>query len=59
MIDKEQWSLMGTDIKGKIYEGLLRKMPKTPKAVQGNILRHVLNQNNGSLSSSQTNENHY
>lgn len=25
MIDKEEWSLMGTDIKGQIYEGLLEK----------------------------------
>jgi hypothetical protein len=31
MIDKEQWSLMGADIKGKIYEGLLEKMPRTPE----------------------------
>ena len=23
MIDKENWSLMGADVKGKIYEGLL------------------------------------
>ncbi len=25
MINKEQWTLMGTDVKGKIYEGLLEK----------------------------------
>ena len=25
MIDKEQWSLMGTDVKGKIYERLLER----------------------------------
>jgi hypothetical protein len=30
MIDKE-WSLMGADIKGKIYEGLLEKMLRTPR----------------------------
>jgi type I restriction enzyme M protein len=25
LIDKENWNLMGADIKGKIYEGLLEK----------------------------------
>ena len=25
LIDKENWNLMGADIKGKIYEGLIRK----------------------------------
>ena len=25
MVDKEQWSMMGADLKGKIYEGLLEK----------------------------------
>lgn len=35
MIDKEQWSLMGTDIKGKIYEGLLEKNAKDTKSGAG------------------------
>lgn len=26
MIDNENWSMMGTDVKGKIYEGLLEKI---------------------------------
>jgi Type I restriction-modification system methyltransferase subunit len=42
MIDKEQWTVMGTDVKGKIYEGLLEKTPKIPKAVLGSILHRVL-----------------
>ena len=35
MIDKEQWSLMGTDIKGKIYEGLLEKNAEDTKSGAG------------------------
>lgn len=35
MIDKEQWSLMGTDIKGKIYEGLLEKNAEDTKSGTG------------------------
>ena len=35
MIDKEQWSLMGTDIKGKIYEGLLEKNAEDTKRAAG------------------------
>ena len=27
LINKEDWNMMGADIKGKIYEGLLEKMP--------------------------------
>jgi type I restriction enzyme M protein len=41
MIGKEQWTMMGVDVKGKIYEGLLEKMPKILKVVQGNIFPHV------------------
>lgn len=35
MIDKEQWNLMGTDIKGKIYEGLLEKNAEDTKSGAG------------------------
>jgi type I restriction enzyme M protein len=36
MIDQESWVRMGADVKGDIYEGLLEKIPKTPKAEQVN-----------------------
>lgn len=42
MIDKEQWSMMGAYVKGKIYESLLKKMQNTPKVVQVKILHQVL-----------------
>jgi type I restriction enzyme M protein len=35
MIDKEQWSLMGADIKGQIYEGLLEKNAEDTKSGAG------------------------
>lgn len=35
MIDKEQWSMMGVDIKGKIYEGLLEKNAEDTKSGAG------------------------
>jgi type I restriction enzyme M protein len=35
MIDQEQWSLMGADIKGKIYEGLLEKNAEDTKSGAG------------------------
>jgi type I restriction enzyme M protein len=35
MIDKEQWSTMGTDIKGQIYEGLLEKNAEDTKSGAG------------------------
>ncbi len=35
MIDKELWSLMGTDVKGKIYEGLLEKNAEDTKSGAG------------------------
>ncbi len=35
MIDKENWSLMGTDLKGKIYEGLLEKNAEDVKTGAG------------------------
>ncbi|WP_410512108.1 class I SAM-dependent DNA methyltransferase [Paenibacillus sp. BR2-3] len=35
MIDKEQWSLMGADIKGQIYEGLLEKNAEDIKSGAG------------------------
>ena len=35
MIDKEQWSLMGADLKGNIYEGLLEKNAEDTKSGAG------------------------
>ncbi|KAB2834025.1 MAG: SAM-dependent DNA methyltransferase [Candidatus Brocadia sp.] len=35
MIDKEQWSIMGTDVKGQIYEGLLEKNAEDTKSGAG------------------------
>lgn len=35
MIDKEQWSMMGVDVKGKIYEGLLEKNAEDTKSGAG------------------------
>lgn len=35
MIDKEQWSSMGADLKGKIYEGLLEKNAEDTKSGAG------------------------
>ena len=35
MIDKEQWTLMGADVKGKIYEGLLEKNAEDTKSGAG------------------------
>jgi len=35
MIDKEQWSMMGADVKGKIYEGLLEKNAEDTKSGAG------------------------
>lgn len=35
MIDQEQWSLMGADIKGKIYEGLLERNAEDTKSGAG------------------------
>ncbi len=35
MIDKEQWSTMGADIKGQIYEGLLEKNAEDVKSGAG------------------------
>lgn len=35
LIDKEDWSMMGTDIKGKIYEGLLEKNAEDTKSGAG------------------------
>jgi len=33
MINKEQWTVMGADVKGKIYEGLLEKNAEDTKSV--------------------------
>jgi len=35
MIDKEQWSMMGTDVKGKIYERLLERNAEDVKSGAG------------------------
>lgn len=35
MIDREDWALMGADIKGKIYEGLLQKNAEDTKSGAG------------------------
>jgi type I restriction enzyme M protein len=35
MIDKEQWNMMGTDVKGEIYEGLLEKNAEDTKSGAG------------------------
>jgi len=35
MINKEEWALMGSDIKGKIYEGLLEKNAEDTKSGAG------------------------
>ena len=35
LIDKEQWSSMGADVKGKIYEGLLEKNAEDTKSGAG------------------------
>lgn len=35
MINKEQWSLMGADVKGQIYEGLLEKNAEDTKSGAG------------------------
>ena len=35
MVDKEQWSMMGADLKGKIYEGLLEKNAEDTRSGAG------------------------
>lgn len=35
MVDKEKWSILGTDLKGKIYEGLLEKNAEDTKSGAG------------------------
>lgn len=35
MIDKEEWTMMGADLKGKIYEGLLEKNAEDTKSGAG------------------------
>lgn len=35
MIDKEEWSVMGSDLKGRIYEGLLEKNAEDTKSGAG------------------------
>jgi len=43
MIDKEQWSTMGPDIKGKIYEGLLEKNAEDTKSGAGQYYTPCVN----------------
>ena len=42
MIDQESWVKLGTDVKGDIYEGLLEKTLRIPKAVPVSILLPAL-----------------
>ena len=42
MIDDEQWSTMGADVKGQIYEGLLEKNAEDTKSGAGQYLHPVL-----------------
>ena len=42
LIDKENWSSMGADIKGSIYEGLLEKNAEDTKSGAGRHLREGL-----------------
>ena len=42
LINDETWSGLDTDVKGDIYEGLLQKMPKIPKAAPVNTSPPVL-----------------
>lgn len=37
MINRENWSLMGSDVKGKIYEGLLEKNAEDTKSGAGHV----------------------
>ncbi len=41
LIDKENWAMMGADVKGDIYEGLLEKNAEDTKSGAGQYLRHV------------------
>ena len=41
LIDAENWVGMDADTKGDLYEGLLKKTPKTPKAVPANTSRRA------------------
>ena len=42
MIGKETWTVLGADVKGEIYERLLKKTSTTQRAVPGNTSRRVL-----------------
>jgi type I restriction enzyme M protein len=41
LIDCENWSAMGADVKGDAYGGLLEKTRKTPRAARGSTLRRA------------------
>jgi|GEM_PF-765415 len=49
MINKEEWAMMGTDLKGKIYEGLLEKNAEDTKSGAGEAqywsLKHPMSSN--------------
>jgi len=39
LIGSQTWVMLGADVKGDIYEGLLQKTPKTPRAAPGSTSR--------------------
>jgi len=41
MIDKEQWTMVGADVKGDIYEGLLEKNAADTKSGAGQYFTPV------------------
>ena len=59
MIDSEQWLVMGDNVKGVIYEGLLEKNAEDVKKRSRTILyTKTINQSNGRMYSAATDENH-
>ncbi|WP_261376348.1 type I restriction-modification system subunit M N-terminal domain-containing protein [Gillisia sp. Hel_I_86] len=58
LIDKEEWSMMGADIKGKIYEGLLEKCRRYQKWGRTIFYTESFNKSDSGLCTAKTNENH-
>ena len=59
LIDKEQWTVMGADVKGKIYEGLLEKNAEDIKSGAGTVFYPTgLDQDHGCLCPAPAHENH-
>ena len=59
MIDSENWLVMGADVKGDIYEGLLEKNAEDVKSGAGQYFTpRRINQGNGGMCSAATDENH-